>query len=114
MVNSLQQHVQERPASGAVLALALAQQGAMAGPVRLLAHGSRLFWVARGWQSRAIAQAEHTAVCMNLRELDRAMTDPDKKVIFLPETARMTEGDIARVCHRHGAVKTLFWEKGDL
>lgn len=114
MVVSRAHQGQEHNVTEAALALSLAQQSAMAGAVRFLAHGSKMFWVPRGWQSHAIAQADNTATCSNLRALDKAMTDPGSQMIFLPETARITEEDIARVCRRHGVVKTLFWEKGDL
>lgn len=92
------------------LALAAAQQEAMAGPMRQLPHGSRLFTVPAGWQSRVIA-AEAPNPCTTLMALDKAMRDESTAVIFIPFDAMMTDDDIERVCQRHGVVKTLFREE---
>ncbi len=95
----------------AAVATALARQAAMDGAVRNLAHGSRLFRVAEGWQSRVLAEDPRAIVCATLLELDRAMQDETKRVIFLPWDAMMTADGIETVCRRHGATKTLFWEE---
>lgn len=92
------------------VSVVLAQQAAMEGPVQHLSHGTRLFMVASGWQAQAIAADAGTLTCTNLRELDAAMQDETKRVIFLPQRAMMTAEDIEKVCRRHGATKTLFWE----
>lgn len=89
----------------------LAQQEGMAGRQKQMAHGSRLFYVPSGWQGRALGGAEGVTVCANVRELDAAVRDANKPVIFLPVDAMMTEEDIEKVCRRHGVVKTLFWEE---
>lgn len=95
------------------VSVVLAQQEGMAGPQKFLPHGSRLFRVQSGWQGKALAGDAGVAVCATLRELDAAVRDENKPVIFLPADAMMTEADIERVCQRHGVVKTLFWEERD-
>lgn len=89
----------------------LAQQEAMTGAQHMLSHGSRLYRVPAGWQSTVVAGDPGVAVCASLRELDAAVRDENKPVIFLPVGAMMTVEDIDQVCRRHGAVKTLFWEE---
>ncbi len=96
------------------VSVVLAQQEGMAGRQKFLAHGSRLFRVPSGWQGKALAGDAGVAVCANLRELDSAVRDENKPVIFLPADAMMTEEDIEKVCQRHGVVKTLFWEERDV
>lgn len=93
------------------VSVVLAQQEGMAGSQKFLAHGSRLFRVPAGWQGNALANDAGVAQCANLRELDAAVRDENKPVIFLPADAMMTEEDIEKVCQRHGVVKTLFWEE---
>lgn len=95
------------------VSVAVAQQEAMAGPVQHLSHGTRLFRVASGWQSRAIAADPGVSVCRDLRSLDAAMQDENRPVIFIPFDAMMTGGDIEKVSKRHGVIKTLFWEERD-
>ncbi len=95
------------------VAVVLAQQEGMAGRQKFLAHGSRLFYVPSGWQGNALANDAGVAVCATLRELDIAMRDENKPVIFLPVDAMMSQEDIERVSQRHGVTKTLFWEERD-
>lgn len=96
------------------VSVVLAQQEGMEGRQKFLAHGSRLFYVPSGWQGNALANDDGIAVCTNLRELDGAVRDENKPVIFLPANAMMSEEDIEKVCQRHGVVKTLFWEERDV
>ena len=96
------------------VSVVLAQQEGMAGRQKFLAHGSRLFFVPQGWQANALAGDAGVARCANLRELDAAMRDENKPVIFMPVDAMMAEEDIERLCQRHGVVKTLFWEERDV
>lgn len=95
------------------VAVALAQLEGMAGRQKFLAHGSRLFRVPLGWQSQLLSRDVGMTTCVTLRELDLAMRDENKPVIFLPADAMMLQEDIERVCQRHGVVKTLFWEERD-
>ncbi len=95
------------------VSVVLAQQEGMAGAQTFLPHGSRLFRVPSGWQGKALAGDAGVAVCANVRELDAAVRDENKPVIFLLADAMITAEDIERVCQRHGVVKTLFWEERD-
>lgn len=87
------------------MAVLLAQQEGLAGQQVFLPHGGRLCRVPAGWQGAALSGDPAVAVCASLRELDAAVRDANKPVIFLPADAMMTTEDIERVCQRHG-VKT--------
>lgn len=93
------------------VALSVAQQDAMQGPVRLLSHGSRLFAVPHGWQSRLIGGEEAIPACRSILELEEAMQDENTPVLFIPFDAMMTDADIEKVSRRNGVVKTLFREE---
>jgi hypothetical protein len=92
------------------LGAVVAQEKAMRGEVRLLPHGSRLYFVPAGWESAMIRKDPAVRGCETLLALEAAVQDPDAKVIFLPLGALMTETDIEKICRRNGAAKTLFKE----
>lgn len=92
------------------VAAEVARQKAMErGPV-FLPHGSRLFHVAAGWESKMIKHDKAVSSCETLLELEAALQNPDVKVLFIPVNALMTEKDIEKVCHRNGVTKTLYKE----
>ncbi len=93
------------------LAPLLAELEALAGAVRFLPHGSRLFRLPAGWQAAAFLQRLDVARCQTLLDLDAALQDENRPVIFLAKDAMMTENDIEKLCQRHGVTKTLFWEE---
>lgn len=88
----------------------IAKQNAMEQSGKTLGSGSRLFTVDAGWQSRMIAKDAGVRTCESLLELEEAFTAPDVKVVFIPMGAMMTEGDIEKVCARHGTTRTIFKE----
>ena len=69
------------------IAVLLAQKNAMERPFVQLSHGSRLFTVARGWESAVLKHDEKTAPCGTLLELEAALRDPGKPVVFVPADA---------------------------
>lgn len=87
-----------------------AQQNAMERNVRHLPHGCRLFQVEQGWESMSISRDKNVTVADTLLTLESALRDPQKKVIFIPLDALMTDADIEKLCQRNAAVKTLFKE----
>lgn len=88
----------------------VAQQNAMAQSGKTLGAGSRLFTVEAGWQSGMISKDAHVRTCESLLELEEAFAAPDVKVVFIPLGAMMAEGDIEKVCARHGTTRTIFKE----
>jgi len=106
---------EERGVSAELLgktAVAAAQLNAMERGGRGLPHGCRLFWVEQGWESKALKDDAGTAIAETLLELEEALRQTEKKVIFIPLGALMTEGDIEKICQRNAALKTLFKEVG--
>lgn len=91
-------------------AVIVAQRNAMARGARNLQHGTRLFTVEQGWESKVIAADKSVAVADTLLTLEAALRAPEPKVIFIPHDALMTDGDIEKLCQRNGTVKTLFKE----
>ncbi len=91
-------------------AVIVAQRNAMERGGRTLQHGIRLFTVEQGWESKVIAGDAHAAVADTLLTLEAALRADDKKVIFIPHDALMTDADIEKLCHRNGTIKTLFKE----
>lgn len=87
-----------------------AQQKAMEGTCKFLPHGCRLFEVEEGWESIVISRDKNTVVSDTLLSLESALRDPEKKVIFIPLDALMTDADIEKLCQRNAVVKTLFKE----
>lgn len=92
------------------VALAAAQQKAMAQGAKPLPHGCRLFEVEKGWESGVIRRDPTTTVADTLLALEAALGDPDAKVIFIPHDALMTERDIEKLCQRNAITKTFFKE----
>lgn len=91
-------------------ALTVAQLNAMAQGGTGLPHGSRLFDVPAGWESRMIAAGSGVPTCATMLSLEEALRDTEVKVIFVPLGALLTNGDIERVCQRNGVTKTIFRE----
>jgi hypothetical protein len=89
---------------------AVAQQNAMERGARILAHGTRLFTVPAGWESRMIREDKGVPSCETMLELEEAMRDEDVRVIFIPQDALLTDGDIEKISARNGVTKTLFKE----
>lgn len=89
---------------------AAAQQNAMERGARFLAHGTRLFTVPAGWESQMIRQDKGVPTCESMLELEEAMHNENVRVIFIPQDAMLTDGDIEKICARNGVTKTLFKE----
>jgi hypothetical protein len=92
------------------MAAVVAQQNAMERSCKFLPHGSRLFEIEQGWESLTVSRDEGVAVADSLLSLERALRDPENKIIFIPLGALMTDQDIEKVCQRNAAVRTIFKE----
>ena len=88
----------------------IACREAMSGSVLHLGHGSRLFYVPQGWESRRLESMAQVVRCHTMMDLEAALRDENIKVIFLPHDAMMSQGDVEKICQRNAAVKTIFWE----
>jgi acid phosphatase class B len=93
-------------------AIIAAQQRAMEGRFKFLPHGCKLFEVEQGWESTVIRGDESAVVVETLLELESALQNSGKKIIFIPRGALMTEQDIEKICQRNAIVKTFFKEVG--
>lgn len=94
------------------MALEMAQQQAMAGPVRHLSHGTRLFQVPTGWASQVIAGQDGVSFSRTEAELVAAMGGATGSVIFIPADADISAEKIAEISRRYGVIKTIFQEEG--
>jgi hypothetical protein len=92
------------------VAVTVAQQNAMERGCKFMPHGSRLFMIEQGWESAVIGRDQNIAVADTLLSLEAVLRDPEKKVIFIPADALMTEQDIEKLCQRNAIAKTLFKE----
>lgn len=92
------------------VAVAVAHQNAMERGCKFLPHGSRLFAVERGWESAVISRDKGVAVADTLLTLEKAVRDPESKVIFIPAGALVCDQDIEKICQRNAITKTLFKE----
>lgn len=92
------------------MAVMLAEQAAMEGSVRLLPHGTRMYDIAEGWESRQLKGV--SAVCGTIGSLEKAMRDPGITHIFMEKAALITDKDIAKVAQRNAVPKLLFREVG--
>lgn len=92
------------------VAVAVAHQNAMERACRFLPHGSRLFEIEQGWESTVICRDESVAVVDTLLLFESALRDPERKVIFIPMGALISDHDIEKLCQRNAIAKTLFKE----
>jgi hypothetical protein len=95
----------------AAVTSAAAQIKAMQGQTVFLPHGSRLFLVAPGWETKTIAADRHVATCKTVMEFQSAMQDENVQIVFVPADALLQQADIERVCQRCAAAKTIFAER---
>lgn len=104
---NVQQHKDSLMAEVADL---IASREAMSGGPLHVGHGSRLFYVPVGWESRRLGGMAEVVRCHTMLELEEALRDENIRVIFLPQDAMMSQGDIEKICQRNAAIKTIFWE----
>lgn len=73
---------------------------------------SYLYMVPAGWQTETLLQDERICKVRSVLALENAFTDQDVNLIFIPRDASITATIARRVCNRHGAGKTVFFEVG--
>lgn len=66
-----------------------------------------------GWETRILAEDADVRKVRTTLELEDAFTDARVKIIFIPKMSAVTRTVALRVCRRHGAGKTVFYEGKD-
>jgi|GEM_PF-838071 len=84
------------------------QQAARTFPTR--AGFSFFYELDGGWETRILTEDAEVCKVHTSRELEDAFVDANVKIIFIPRTSAVTRTVALRVCRRHGAGKTVFYE----
>lgn len=66
-----------------------------------------------GWETRILMEDSEVRKVNTSMALEDAFTDPSVKIIFIPKSSAVTRTVALRVCRRHGAGKTVFYEGKD-
>lgn len=101
----------ETSLAAALLPHAARQRAARAFPTR--AGFSFFYELDGGWETRILQDDPDVCKAHTARELEEAFTDENVKIIFIPKTSAITKNVALRVCRRHGAGKTVFYEGKD-
>jgi len=73
--------------------------------------GSSFFYeLDQGWETRILLQDSEVHKVYTVLALEEAFLDERAKVIFIPRASSVTRIVALRVCRRHGAGKTVFYE----
>ena len=87
------------------------QQAARTFPTR--AGFSFFYELDGGWETRILMEDAEVRKVYTSRELEDAFVDTHVKIIFIPAASAVTRTVALRVCRRHGAGKTVFYEGKD-
>ncbi|HEY8191163.1 MAG TPA: hypothetical protein VIG74_01970 [Alphaproteobacteria bacterium] len=66
-----------------------------------------------GWETRILMEDSEVRKVSTSTALEEAFTDESVKIIFIPKSSAVTRTVALRVCRRHGAGKTVFYEGKD-
>jgi hypothetical protein len=66
-----------------------------------------------GWETRILMEDSEVRKVSTSLALEEAFADPRVKIIFIPRSSAVTRTVALRVCRRHGAGKTVFYEGKD-
>lgn len=80
-------------------------------PVEILPHGSRLYFVAKGWETSIIEKDPNVRVVETLSAFEEALRDPGAETVFIPEGARVTLPQLVRISRRNAAEKVIYKEE---
>ncbi len=78
---------------------------------KTLPHGSRLYRVAKGWETSIIESDPEVTTATTLGEFEKALRH-NRGQVFIPEDALISEDGIEQVCQRNGVAKVIFKEVG--
>lgn len=106
----------EKEAAGAsnidIVARQTARLRAMeTGPVEILPHGTRLYFVDKGWESSIIEGDPNVRTVATLRALEEAFKDPEVGTVFVPKGALVTLDGLTRICRKYAAPKVIYKEE---
>lgn len=101
----------EKSGAEALLPHVARQRAARTFPTR--AGFSFFYELGGGWETRILQDDPEVCKARTARDLEDAFTDGRVKIIFIPKTAAVTKNVALRVCRRHGAGKTVFYEGKD-
>ena len=79
-------------------------------PYETLPHGTRLYFVDKGWESSIIDGDPNVREVTNLRDFEEALCDTDIKTIFISEGALVTQSKLKQICKRNAATKVIYME----
>lgn len=82
-----------------------------AGPMEILPHGSRLYFVDNGWETSIIEGDPNVRTVATLRAFEAAFKDPEVGTIFVPKGALVTLAGLTRICRRYAASKVIYKEE---
>ena len=66
-----------------------------------------------GWETRILMEDQEVRKARTAMDLEEAFMDARVKIIFIPKSSAVTRTVALRVCRRHGAGKTVFYEGKD-
>lgn len=73
--------------------------------------GSSFFYeLGQGWETRILLQDSEVRKAYTALALEELFMDDRAKVIFIPRASSVTRVVALRICRRHGAGKTVFYE----
>ena len=79
--------------------------------MEILPHGSRLYFVDKGWETSIIESDPNVRTVATLRALEEAFKDPEVGTIFVPKGALVTLAGVTRICRRYAASKVIYKEE---
>lgn len=102
---------EDEEALAALLPYAARQRAARTFPTR--AGFSFFYELGGGWETRILQDDPEVCKARTARDLEEAFMDEKIKIIFIPKVSAVTKSVALRVCRRHGAGKTVFYEGKD-
>jgi len=82
-----------------------------AGPMEVLPHGTRLYFVDKGWESSIIETDPNVRTVADLRAFEEAFKDPEVGTVFVPKGALVTLDGLMRICRKYAVPKVIYKEE---
>ncbi len=95
-----------------------ARKKAMEGAFEVMPHGSKIYFIAKGWESSMIEGDPKVKCVMTLKDFRDAFCSVDIKTIFIPQSfsksnpegSIVTMSQIQKVCSQHANNKVIYME----
>ena len=81
------------------------------GPMEILPHGTRLYFVDKGWESSIIEGDPNVRIAADLRAFEEAFKDPEVGTVFVPKGALVTLDGLTRICRKYAVPKVIYKEE---